>query len=75
MAEYNGKLVLLREHSTFGIEKKDIWCTMIALDRSGLGIMGKVEWGAGYFQIKNSIAMILYVNIYICLENDFGDDT
>ncbi|ESQ46131.1 hypothetical protein EUTSA_v10000440mg [Eutrema salsugineum] len=45
MAEYNGKLVLIRKSST--IQKMDqICCAMVALEWSlnGLDIVGKVEW-------------------------------
>ncbi|CAH8326545.1 unnamed protein product [Eruca vesicaria subsp. sativa] len=39
MVECNGKLVLLREDS-----EKKIWCAMIALDKVGVEIHGRVEW-------------------------------
>lgn len=42
MAEYYGKLALLwKEHD--GGATKEIWCRMIALDRSGDGISGTAE--------------------------------
>ncbi|CAA7044850.1 unnamed protein product [Microthlaspi erraticum] len=40
MAEYNGKLAFLWHDRM----KKEIWCVMITLERSGVEITGKVEW-------------------------------
>ncbi|CAA7044851.1 unnamed protein product [Microthlaspi erraticum] len=44
MAEHNGKLVFLWTRSCQEDTKWEIWCAMIALDRSGVEVMGKVEW-------------------------------
>lgn len=46
MAEYYGKLAFLwREYGVVGGVRKEIWCRMIALDRSEEGINGIAESG------------------------------
>ena len=41
MVDCNGKLACLWQD--FDVEKK-IWCAMIALDKVGVGIHGRVHW-------------------------------
>lgn len=61
MVEYNGKLVFLRQRSWYK-KKKEIWCAMIALDRSGVEITGKVEWFDGVLSVPYELC-----NIRLCI--------
>ncbi|KAG7567235.1 Kelch repeat type 1 [Arabidopsis thaliana x Arabidopsis arenosa] len=63
MAEYDGKLAILWSEIDDTKTKKEIWCSVIALDWIGEGIRGTIEWSGivatmpDYYEFHNCLVV------------------